>query len=302
VADLVELSAPRARRLHVKRALVAGAPPGPGIYVFRDRHGQALYVGRARSLRTRLRSYFSGTRQRPAVEAALGALERVDWEQTGSELEAALVELRLLRELRPPANARGTRPDRHLYLSRAGGRWRLTGEPGPLGPLRRRGAARLALRALDGHEHDDPAAALPALRARLRRIALDRRFEDAARLRDRIAALEEVVEALAELDRVRRLEACLLAPGRPPGTARAFFVTGGRIACERLLPRGGGALVEAAAGLAEARRAPRSHEAADADEALLVASIARRPPPEVVVVPFDAAAIAAAAGGVPLAA
>ncbi len=112
VADLVDLSAPRARRLHAKRSLVAGAPRGAGTYVFRDVHGQPLYVGRARDLSARLRSYFSGERQRPAVEAALGALAHVEWQRCGSELEAALDELRLLRELRPPANARGTRPDR----------------------------------------------------------------------------------------------------------------------------------------------------------------------------------------------
>src|SRR4029453_19514218 len=71
VGDLSELAAPRARRLHVKRSLVAEAPRTPGVYVFRDKHGQALYVGRARDLRARLRSYFAGERQRPAVEAAL---------------------------------------------------------------------------------------------------------------------------------------------------------------------------------------------------------------------------------------
>ena len=123
LADLVELAAPRARRLHVKRSLVAGAPHRPGVYVFHGREGLPLYVGRARSLRARLRSYFAGGRQRPAVEAALGALERVAWTETGSELEAALEELRLLRELRPPANARGTRPDRHVYLRLAIGPW-----------------------------------------------------------------------------------------------------------------------------------------------------------------------------------
>ena len=65
----------------------------------------------------RLRSYFRTERQRPAVEAALGALERIEWRVLGSELEAALEELRLLRELRPPANARTTRPDRYVYLA-----------------------------------------------------------------------------------------------------------------------------------------------------------------------------------------
>src|SRR5437868_1281792 len=110
VADLVELGAPRVRKVYAKRVLAFGAPPTPGVYLFRDRHDQVLYVGRARDLRARLRSYFRTDRQRPAVEAALGALERIEWRERGSELAAALDGLRLLRELRPPANGRVARP------------------------------------------------------------------------------------------------------------------------------------------------------------------------------------------------
>ena len=207
VADLVELSAPRARRLHAKRSLVAEAPTTPGTYVFRDANGQALYVGRARNLSARLRSYFSGERQRPAVEAALGALAQIDWQPCGSELEAALDELRLLRELRPPANARGTRPDRHVYLRRRGARWVCGTEPTPHGPISGRSLARRAAQALDGFEGDDPRDVLPGLRLRLRRLAGDLRFEDAARLRDRIAALEQVVDRIDELGRLRAMRA-----------------------------------------------------------------------------------------------
>ena len=65
VGDLVELAAPRARRLHGKRPLIAGAPTTPGVYLFRDVNDTVLYVGKARDLRARLRSYFSGARQRP---------------------------------------------------------------------------------------------------------------------------------------------------------------------------------------------------------------------------------------------
>ncbi|MGH3102722.1 MAG: exonuclease domain-containing protein, partial [Gaiellaceae bacterium] len=106
VADLCDLAAPRARRVYGKRSLAFGAPTRPGVYLFRDRHDAVLYVGRARDLRARLRSYFRSERQRPAVEAALGAVERIEWRVLGSELEAALEELRLIRELRPPANVR----------------------------------------------------------------------------------------------------------------------------------------------------------------------------------------------------
>src|SRR5437588_57069 len=109
VADLAELAAPRVRKVYAKRSLAFGAPTSPGVYLFRDRTARGLYVGRARDLRARLRSYFRTDRQRPAVEAALAAVERIEWRVLGSELEASLEELRLIRELRPPANARGSR-------------------------------------------------------------------------------------------------------------------------------------------------------------------------------------------------
>src|SRR5258708_5266145 len=118
VADLVELSATRPRRVHRKRSLAFGAPQRPGVYLFRDADDQVLYVGRARDLRARLRSYFRSEKQRPAVEAALGALEKVEWRVLGSEGEAAPEELHLIRELRPPAHRRAVRPDRYVLLPR----------------------------------------------------------------------------------------------------------------------------------------------------------------------------------------
>ena len=302
LADLVELAAPRARRLHTKRSLVAGAPRSPGVYVFRGAGGMALYVGRARELRARLRSYFAGERQRPAVEAALAALERVEWRETGSELEAALEELRLLRELRPPANARGTRPDRHVYLRRRGARWSVTHEPTPFGPLGAKGAARRAARALEGHESDDVAAALAPLRARLRRLAREQRFEDAARLRDRLAALEETVETLRELRRLRDLRACVVVPAGRPGFVRAYALADGRVAAERLVPQGPAARVEVGALLAAVEGGSRSRAPQDADELRLVASFLRRPPPELRVAPLEVDAVRALVDGLPLAA
>jgi DNA polymerase-3 subunit epsilon len=302
LADLVELAAPRARRLNVKRSLVAGAPPGPGVYVFRGAGGLPLYVGRARDLRTRLRSYFTSQRQRPAVEAALGALERVDWEETGSELEAALQELRLLRTLRPPGNARSTRPDRHVYLRRRGERWTAATEPTPLGPFPGRSIVRRAARALDGHASDDPAAALPRLRERLRRLAADQRFEDAARLRDRVEALEEVIAAIDELERLRALELCVVVPAREPGFVRVLALCRGRVASSRLLPQQADPTPEATAFLADAAASPASRAPEDADELRLVGSFLRRPPPELRVVPLRLEAIRAVVAGLPLAA
>lgn len=291
VADVIGLCATRSRRVYDKRHLAHGAPPRPGVYLFRDRNDVVLYVGRARDLRARLRSYFRTGRQRPAVEAALGACERIEWRVLGSELEAALKELRLIRELRPPANARVSRPGRLVYLRRRGETVVSTASPGPVGPIRSRRQAQLAARALLPDELERPAQALPRLRRRLASLVAAERFEDAARLRDRLAALEHVIAELDRTARLRTLARCLVVPAIEPGYARAIFVAGGRVAAVRTVPLGLRAHLEVEAGLAAARRAVREDDAFDVDELLLVAGFLRRPPPELSVVPLEKDAI-----------
>ncbi|MGH3059423.1 MAG: exonuclease domain-containing protein [Gaiellaceae bacterium] len=299
VADLVELAAPRRRRVYEKRSLVFGAPTRPGVYLFRDAGGQVLYVGRARDLRARLRSYFRSERQRPAVEAALGAVERVEWRVLGSEVEAALEELRLVRELRPPANARGKHGARGVYLQSRGGRIVVSSRPGPLGPIRSRRRAERAARALDGASEAELAGLLaggplPRLRERLRDLSDCLRYEDAARLRDRIGALEAVVRELAALERLRAAELCLLVPAAEAGFVRAVFVAGGQVADARTLPPGAGAVLEVRAGIAAARTVEPSLAPESAEELLLLGTFLRRPPPELDVLPLDERAILAA--------
>jgi hypothetical protein len=160
-------------------------------------------------------------------------------------------------------------------------------KPSPVGPLRSRRTAQLAARVLFPAELARPETALPRLRHRLRELVEARRFEDAGRLRDRVAALERVCRELKRLDRVRRLECCVLVPAGDPGFVRAFFVAGGRVAAERTLPPGGGAALEVEAGLAAARRAGEL----DLDALLLVDSFLRRPPPELRVAPLRREAI-----------
>jgi DNA polymerase-3 subunit epsilon len=294
VAELVALSATRTRRVFDKRHLAFGAPPRPGVYRFYDRNDQLLYVGRARDLRARLRSYFRSDRQRPAVEAALAAVERIEWRVLGSELEAALEELRVIRELRPPANARIARPDRYVWLRKRGDGVCASSVEGPLGPIRSRRRAQLAARALQADELERPSLALPRLRRRLAELADARRYEDAARLRDRVQALERVCSELERLARLRALQRCIVAPAAEPGHARAFFVAGGRVAAERALPPGGGAHLEIEAGLAACRHALVSDTRGDLDELLLVGTFLRRPGAELQIVPLERDAIIAA--------
>jgi DNA polymerase III epsilon subunit family exonuclease len=281
VADLVELAATRPRRSYGKRHLAFGAPRQPGVYLFRDAHDQVLYVGKARDLRARLRSYFRSDRQRPAVEAALGALARIEWRVVGSELEAALEELRLIRELRPPANARSARPDRYVYLRRRGDSVVCSTTPGPLGPLKSRRRAQLAARALQGADWVTLGDAIPQLQEKLRRLARDQRFEDAARLRDRIDALEQVALEVGRLERLRALAACVVVPDGDGGS-RGFFVAKGQVVCAR--PFHGAHGVEWQAGLAAVARAEASLAPEATDELLVIAAFLHRPPPELEVV------------------
>ena len=297
LSDLRALAAPRKRRVYDKRALAKGAPTRPGVYLFRDRHAHVLYVGRARDLRARLRSYFRSERQRPSVEAALLALDRIEWRVLGSELEAAVEELRLIRELDPPANSRSRRKEHGVYLKRRGEDFVVTKTPTQLGPIGSRRQASLAARALalstteelDGLLQDGP---LPRLRARLSHLAESLRYEEAARLRDRIEALEHLIDRLRRLERLRSLEVCLIAPALEPGWRKAFFVCGGAVCAVRPLPPGSGARLEINAGLALCRQARERAEdtltAEQAEDLLLLDGFIRRPPPELAVVPLDA--------------
>jgi len=302
LSDLRALAAPRRRRVYDKRSLARGAPTRPGVYLFHDRHGQVLYVGRARDLRARLRSYFQSERQRPSVEAALLALERIEWRVLGSELEAALEELRLIRALDPPANSRGRRKDHGLYLRRRGEDFIVSKRASELGPIASRRRASLAARALAGSTPEEldgllQGGPLPRLRARLSHLAESLRYEEAARLRDRIEALEQVLERLCRLERLRGLELCLLAPAIEQSWQKAFFVCDGGVCAIRSLPPGADARLEIEAGLALCRvareRAGEALTPEQAEDLLLVDGFIRRPPPELAVLPLDAGQITA---------
>ncbi len=285
VADLCRLAAPRQRRVYRKRSLAHGAPPRPGVYFFRDSSGAVLYVGRARDLRARLRSYFRTPHQRPAVEAALEAAARIEWHVHGSELEAALAELRLIRELKPPANVRSRFPERYVYLRRKVEGVSVTSQPTELGPIRSRRRAELAARALDGATGDELDRLLngepPArLRQRLRNLSESLRYEEAARLRDRIAALESVQRDLNRLRQLRQSELLIIVPAVDPGIDRLIVVAKGRVAATRSLPNGSGRDAEIERALMLARSVEASVSPSDSDELLLIGSFLRRPPPE----------------------
>src|SRR6266498_1632087 len=84
-----------------------GLPTKPGVYLFRDDKGQILYVGKAKSLRPRVRSYFQERgRDRPTISQLPERVHDVEVIVTSSEVEALHLEQNLVKRHRPPFNVR----------------------------------------------------------------------------------------------------------------------------------------------------------------------------------------------------
>jgi len=91
-------------------------PTQPGVYLFKDAAGKILYIGKATSLRTRVRSYF----QRPA-DARIAVMIRraaaVDLRPTPTAIEALLLESRLIKKHQPPFNVREKDDKSRVFLA-----------------------------------------------------------------------------------------------------------------------------------------------------------------------------------------
>ena len=81
-------------------------PTRPGCYLFRDSRGKVLYVGKARSLRARVRQYLAGTDGRAMVPYLVAAADTVDVVVTTTEKEALILENALIKQHRPRFNVK----------------------------------------------------------------------------------------------------------------------------------------------------------------------------------------------------
>ena len=89
------------------RAELGRLPRGPGVYLFRDGEDAILYVGKAKSLRPRVRSYFNrGGDTRQGIGNLVARIGRVEVIVTQSEAEALHLEQNLVKRHRPPFNVR----------------------------------------------------------------------------------------------------------------------------------------------------------------------------------------------------
>lgn len=78
----------------------------PGVYQFLNASGEVLYVGKAKSLKNRVKNYFKELEERPQIVALMPEVKDVKVLETDSEVEALLLEAKLIEELTPPANIR----------------------------------------------------------------------------------------------------------------------------------------------------------------------------------------------------
>ena len=267
-------------------------PDAPGSYQFRDAEGRVLYVGKAKSLRNRLGSYF-GRRETMANRTAqmLDEATTVEWIQVANELEALMLEFNLIQEHRPrfnvdlkddksypflavtvgdewprPMVTRGKRRRGVKYFGPYGhaGAIRETldlllrtfpartctdskfathqrmGKPcllfhiekcsGPcVGEVTREdydGIVKALLRFLDG----DTDEVVDRLKREMAEASADLEFEAAARLRDRLASVQKVLEKQTMVAaRDEDLDVIGLAGDDLEAAAQVFYVRRGRV-------------------------------------------------------------------------
>lgn len=82
----------------------ANIPLDPGVYLFKDEHNEVLYVGKAKNLRFRVRSYFSSINQPIKTQRLVSRIRNIDWIIVNSEVEALLLENKLVKQHKPKYN------------------------------------------------------------------------------------------------------------------------------------------------------------------------------------------------------
>lgn len=91
--------------VRIREELLSRVPTLPGVYFMKNGRGRTIYVGKAQNLQARVRSYFTSIEGHPPrVRKMVKAVRDVEWEVTDSELEALLLESRLIKEAQPAYN------------------------------------------------------------------------------------------------------------------------------------------------------------------------------------------------------
>ena len=96
--------------------LIKRLPNLPGVYKMLGKNGDILYVGKAKSLKSRVNSYFAKTIDHPKTRALVARIHNIETIITRSETEALLLEQNLIKEYRPPYNVLLRDDKSYLYV------------------------------------------------------------------------------------------------------------------------------------------------------------------------------------------
>ncbi|MEI2825380.1 MAG: DEDD exonuclease domain-containing protein [Dermatophilaceae bacterium] len=279
-----------------KRHLADTLPTSPGVYIFRDDRGRALYVGTSHNIRARARTYFTASEQRSRMAHMVAQASVIHAIECQTVLEAQVQELRLIASERPRYNRRSTRPEHVVWL-------KLTVEPFPrlsivrevrpdgapyAGPFRSRAAAENAVAALhealpirqcsdrlpmrpreracalaeidrclapcvDPERRSDYARVVDqaagvligdgvgvyrSLRQRMRELAHQERFEDAAAVKARFSALVSGAARMQRMAPLASVPELIAAKRHPMGGWELVCIRYGRLAGSAVTPRG----------------------------------------------------------------
>lgn len=92
------------------------APKSPGCYLMKDKSGRIIYVGKAKDLRNRVNSYFQTKDQTPKTRTLVSKIKDIEFILTDTEVEALLLEARLIRKHKPLFNIDLKQNIRYAYI------------------------------------------------------------------------------------------------------------------------------------------------------------------------------------------
>jgi DNA polymerase-3 subunit epsilon len=153
--DLDALRNPVPPSIRRKAVIAETVPARPGAYAFRGPNDEVLYVGTSKNLRARVKSYFTRGEQRRPIRDMLELAVRVESFPTATQLEANVLEIRMIERYRPRYNRRSMRPERTPWVRLTDEAYprlsvvrSVTGDSTHIGPMRGAGDAKLAIEAL----------------------------------------------------------------------------------------------------------------------------------------------------------
>src|SRR5580704_16023067 len=93
-------------RINLLKEVIAAYPTSPGVYIMKNALEKIIYVGKAKVLRSRLRSYFNGNTHSAKTKSLVVNIHKIEYILTQTEVEAFLLEASLIKKHRPKYNIR----------------------------------------------------------------------------------------------------------------------------------------------------------------------------------------------------